>query len=225
MSYINKDLLFLNKKQKEFIESLKNKIKTKIPVKLLNHMTGTLNFSKKLSRIHLIDNIGKYPVSESNKNDINEVYHKLCIACILHDYGKIFNYEELVRIAQEEELGLSEFEIKCKPIIHSFVTPFLIFRDFDISDEIILNAVRSHTIGSTRMNIVDRILYISDKVEPSRDYGDSRRLRKLSLDNIDLGLLEVYKSNIMYVINNNNSLHPDTSNIWNYICGGLKNAT
>ena len=74
------------------------------------------------------------------------------------------------------------------------------------------------------MGGIARLLYISDKLERGRDYEGVENLRKISLENIDLCLLEVYKSNIIYVIMNNHALHPDTSKIWNYICGGLKNA-
>ncbi len=223
MSYINKDI-FLNRKQAEYIERLEGKIKSLMPVELYKHTTGTLEYSKKLARTHLKNNISRYPVDEKSYTGIGDLFNRLCLASVLHDYGKIFEYEKLVKIAEEEKLGLSGFEIGCRSIIHGFVAPFLISRDFGIVDEVIFRAVKSHTIGSLNMNIIDRILYIADKVEPSRDYANSAKLRKLSLEDIDLGLLEVYKSNIIYVINKNNTLHPDTSEIWNYICGGLKNA-
>ena len=223
MSYINKDL-FLDRKQSGFVEKLNGKIKSLMPAELYKHTSGTLEYSKELARRHLKDNLSKYPVNEKSYKGISDLFNRLCLASVLHDYGKIFEYEKLVKIAEEEKLGLSGFEIGCSSIIHSFVAPFLISRDFGIDDEIIFRAVRSHTIGSPDMNIIDRILYIADKVEPSRNYINSMQLRKLSLEDIDLGLLEVYKSNIIYIINKNNTLHPDTGVIWNYICGGLKNA-
>ena len=71
------------------------------------------------------------------------------------------------------------------------------------------------------MSLLDKILYISDKIGEDRNYEDIERYRKLSLQNINLCLLEVYKSNIIYVITKHNFLHPDTSKIWNYICGGF----
>jgi len=75
------------------------------------------------------------------------------------------------------------------------------------------------------MSGLDRILYISDKLEAGRNYKNIEYLRQLSINNPDLCLLEVYKSNIIYVISKNCALHPDTSRIWNYICGGYKNVT
>ncbi len=151
-------------------------------------------------------------------------YYKLCIAGLLHDYAKIYSDEQLTSIALEQKIRLSPFEIECKPILHGFVAPYLIKRDFGISDKEIDYCIMSHTIGSQNMSAIDRILYISDKLEGTRNYSGIDDLRKISLENLDLCLLEVYKSNIIYVIMRNRTLHPDTSKIWNNICGGLKNA-
>ena len=163
MNYTSEDL-YLNKKQEEYIGALKSKIKSLMPPELFTHITGTLEFSIKLAKIHLTCNLEKYPVPENDYTGINDLFNKLCMACILHDYGKIFEYQELVKIADEKNLGLSGFEIECRSIIHSFVAPYLLTRDFDIEDKVILKAVRTHTIGSVNMNIIDRILYIADKV-------------------------------------------------------------
>ena len=42
-----------------------------------------------------------------------------------------------------------------------------------IQDEIILGAVKAHTLGTVR-NDYDRILYIADKIEPTRGYDVSK---------------------------------------------------
>ena len=97
---------------------------------------------------------------------------------------------------------------------------FLVARDFGIKNKKILRSVKYHTIGSVNMSLEEKILFIADKVEKGRKYEKVERLRKLVLKDINLCLIEVYKNNIIYVINNNRLLHPDTSGIWNSICGG-----
>ncbi len=160
----------------------------------------------------------------SHAKTIPELCFNLASAALLHDYGKIFSFEELKAIAVKEKLSISDFELCCEPILHGFVAPFLLERDFKIKGRDILNSVRIHTIGSVKMSITDKILYIADKIEQTRNYEGVEKLRKLSLENINMCLLEVYKSNIIYIIKGNNVLHPDSAKIWNYIHGGLKNA-
>ena len=230
MNCINDTKVFLTDDQQEVIEELKSRTRSCLGEDLFKHSTGTLDHAIEIASIHLKNNIKKYSASGSDTGgsdtySINKLMFSLCCAAFLHDYGKIFKYSELVKIASEKNLGLSDFEISCKPIIHSYVCPYLLERDFGITDVLIHNAVRSHTIGSLNMNIIDRILYISDKIERSRDYEGIEDLRKLCLKDLDLGLLEVYKSNIMYVLGKNSLLHPDTGSIWNYICGGFKNVS
>jgi HD superfamily phosphohydrolase YqeK len=105
------------------------------------------------------------------------------------------------------------------------MAPFLLKRDFKIKERDVLNCTGMHTTCSLKMSIMDKILYIADKIEETRDYEGVEKLRHLSLEDINLCLLEVYKSNIIYVIKGNKVLHPDTAKIWNYIHGGLRHAT
>jgi predicted HD superfamily hydrolase involved in NAD metabolism len=159
------------------------------------------------------------------KKTIPELCFDLAAAAILHDYGKTFSIEELKDIAAKQKLRISDFELNCEPILHSFMAPFLIKRDFKIKERDVLNSAGMHTTGSLKMSTTDKILYIADKIEETRDYEGVEKLRHLSLEDINLCLLEVYKSNIIYVIKGNNVLHPDTAKIWNYIRGGLRHAT
>lgn len=218
MTYINnknKAAFCLNSQQGNFIEKLKKTIESKMPPDLYDHSISTLNYAGKLANIYLNKSTG------SGKPE--QLFYKLCVSCILHDYGKIFSPQDLVKIAEREKIRLSKFELACEPLLHGFLAPYLIKRDFGIKDPHIFNAVKYHTIGSCKMDIMDKILYISDKIEETRNYENIDYLRSLSGKNINLCLLEVYKSNIMYLITKNKFLHPDTSKIWNNILGGIKN--
>ena len=218
MTYINnknKTAFCLNNEQENFIEKLKNIVESKMPPDLYVHSISTLDYAGKLANIHLNKSTGL------EKPD--QLFYKLCISCILHDYGKIFLPLDLVITAEREKIKLNKFEFVCEPLLHGFLAPYLIKRDFGIRDPFILNAVKYHTTGSCKMNMVDKILYISDKIEEKRNYENVGYLRNLSGKNINLCLLEVYKSNIIYLITKNKFLHPDTNKIWNHILGGIKN--
>ncbi|MCD4670316.1 MAG: bis(5'-nucleosyl)-tetraphosphatase (symmetrical) YqeK [Actinomycetia bacterium] len=174
---------------------------------LFSHSINTLEFAVKMA--------GSY---EKNINLFD-----LCISSVVHDYGKTFDPEELIRLVKKHKLDISEFELGLKPLLHGLIGDFLIARDFGIKNTKIQRAVKYHTIGSVNMSPEEKILFIADKVEKGRKYEKAEELRRLALKNINLCLIEVYKNTIIYVINKNGLLHPDTSGIWNSICGGVIN--
>lgn len=204
MNFIKSDFS-LTGNQKKYLEDLAGKIKNIMPAPLYRHSINTLEFAGSIAKKYLSD----------------KEFFKLCIACILHDYGKIFDHEELLRIVKKEKLEVSEFELNCPPILHGFVGEYLVRKDFNISDRKILKAIRLHTIGYSNMDLLDKILFIADKTEKDRNYNGVEKLRNLAMENINLCLLEVYKNNIIYNIKEDKFLHPDTIKIWNNICGGI----
>lgn len=203
MNFINS--FTLTGKQKEYLKDLTEKIKSIMSSSLYQHSINTLEYASTIAQKYL--------------SDIE--FFDLGVACILHDYGKIFNYEELVKIAKENELEVGSFELNSPLLLHSFVGDYLVLRDFNVSSSKILKAIKFHAIGYCNMNLADKILFIADKVEKSRNYNGVKKLRDLALKNINLCLLEVYKNNIMYIIKRDRFLHPDTVKIWNNICGGV----
>lgn len=202
------DNLNLYDEQKKYIWFLVEKVKTLMPPELYYHTVGTLNYAKKLSNL--------YMSAEDKK-----AHYRLYVSCILHDYGRIFSHEELVKIAKDNHLKVKIFELNLPPILHGFVSDYLVSRDFGLRDKKILRAIKYHTIGYCNMSIEDKILFISDKIEETRNYDGIEELRKLSFGDINSCLVEVYKNTIIYVIKENKLLHPDTSKIWNNICGGV----
>jgi predicted HD superfamily hydrolase involved in NAD metabolism len=202
MDFINK--IDLDHDEMLYLNSITRRIKKIMDPLLFSHSINTLEFAVKLAR--------------SYEKDIN--LFDLCIASIVHDYGKIFDPEELIRLAKKHKLGISEFELGLKPLLHGLIGDFLIARDFGIKNIKVQRAVKYHTIGSCNMTLEEKILFIADKVEKGRKYEKAGELRKLALKDINLCLIEVYKNTIIYVINKNSLLHPDTSGIWNSICGG-----
>ncbi|MCL4386396.1 MAG: bis(5'-nucleosyl)-tetraphosphatase (symmetrical) YqeK [Actinobacteria bacterium] len=254
MDFINN--LKLTLEQKEYISKINDKIHKEFPSDLYDHTISTLLCCVKLANKYIlnddviinndesndsirlldsnilnnnINNNKNNNINNNNNNDDNndnEIYYKLCISAMLHDYGKIFSLEKLKEIAlkNKNELNATEEDLDIISILHGFAGAFIIRDEFNINDEEILNSVKYHTIGYCNMSILDKIIYISDKIEERRNYKEVFYLRELSLKNINLCLLEVYKNNIIYIIRNNKKIYSYTCKIWNNICelyGGL----
>jgi len=203
MDFINK--LSLTGEQKKYLNKLNRRIKNVMPEKLYKHSMNTLEFANDIAE----------------KTFSNLDLFGLSVACILHDYGKIFSYEELVEIVKKNKLKVSDFELNNPEMLHSFIGDYLVSRDFNIYEKKILKSIKFHTIGYCDMRTEDKILFISDKIEKGRIYKGVECLRESAFKNLNLCLLEIYKNTMIYIVKGNKLLHPDTSKIWNNICGGI----
>ena len=101
---------------------------------------------------------------------------KALIAGELHDCAKELPEDEQRRMAQERCGDLfTDFKL-----LHSPAGATMAKEKFGIEDEEILNAITYHTTGRGNMPDLDRIVYLADKVEPSRTYADLTEMRKVA---------------------------------------------
>ena len=202
MDFIND--LNIESSKKQYLNQLAGKIKKLMKYPLFAHSVNTLKFA--------------IQIAEKQKDELD--IYRLSAACLLHDYGKIFDRKQLEAVIREHHPEASSLELKLKSILHALAGDFLVSRDFNISDEKILRSIRYHTTGYCGMSTEDKILLIADKAEEGRIYDGASGIRELALKDINLCLIEVYKNTIIYVINKGKPLHPDTGRVWNSICGG-----
>lgn len=199
------------------VEKIRQKIKKSMDPVLYKHSMATLDSALHLYEKHFIKNTDKNKGSQKYARDT----YRLSVSALLHDYAKIFSYEELVDMALENRWDIDKFSLNCRPILHGIIGDFVAERDFGISDRKILDAIKYHSTGRKNMSIIEKIIYISDKIEKTREYEGVGVLRRLSEKDLDICLLEVYKRTVIYVLNKNQALHPQTCGIWNNICGGV----
>lgn len=104
------------------------------------------------------------------------VVNKALIAGELHDCAKELPEDEQRRLAQARCGDLfTDFKL-----LHSPAGATMAKERFGIEDEEILNAITYHTTGRGDMPTLDRIVYLADKIEPSRTYADLSDMRKVA---------------------------------------------
>lgn len=105
------------------------------------------------------------------------------IACIIHDLYRGKEIEELDRMI--DELGIDEKYKGNANLSHGKIAAEVAKRDIGITDTEIINAVAYHTTGRADMSLVEKIVFISDAIEPGRDYPGVEELRHIAPKNID----------------------------------------
>ena len=71
---------------------------------------------------------------------------------------------------------------------------------YDIDDEEVLGAIRWHTTGKPNMNLLEKIVYVADYIEPRRDKAPNlKEIRKLAFMDMDLALLKILEDTLGYL--------------------------
>ena len=71
---------------------------------------------------------------------------------------------------------------------------------YDIDDEEVLGAIRWHTTGKPNMNLLEKIVYVADYIEPRRDKAPNlKEIRKLAFMDLDLALLKILEDTLGYL--------------------------
>ncbi|MGI5911390.1 MAG: bis(5'-nucleosyl)-tetraphosphatase (symmetrical) YqeK [Syntrophomonadaceae bacterium] len=147
---------------------------------------------------------------------------KAYLTGILHDYAKGIPGAQLLDLAHANKLLVNEIDNLVPDLLHAPVGAFLLQFELFIDDEEILQAVRSHTLGSLNMSKLDQIIYLADMIEPGRDYPGLERLKCLAWRDLNQGMLFGLESTIKYCMDQHRILHPLTIQVRNHFLKKVK---
>jgi len=106
-------------------------------------------------------------------------------------------------------------------LAHGKIAAVVMERDFGITDEDVLNAVRYHTTGRVGMSVLEKVIYLADAIEPGREYPGVIELRALAYEGLDKACLLSMETTIEYVRGRGYFLDDDTVKARDYLIGGI----
>ena len=134
-------------------------------VRKIESCIGEKRMRHSLSVAHLAEKI-----IEANK--LNSLKGKGYIAGAIHDLAKYLSHEEGIKAAKSEFPDVDFSQIP-DFAIHQYAGVALAREMFGINDRDILEAVSCHCLAKKEMTPLSKILYCSDKIEPTRGYDSS----------------------------------------------------
>ena len=151
---------------------------------------------------------------------LSEIYNcdiKKCItAGLLHDYAKNKTYEEIIDECKRLNMNLTDEDIEAKGVVHGFLSAKLSKNKFGIEDDV-YDAIYYHTCGRENMPMLNKIIYISDFIEPLRPFSDRvEHIRKLAYCDIDYSIILACEMTINHLKNTNSFIHSNSIKTLNY---------
>ena len=108
-------------------------------------------------------------------------------AGILHDITKALDGPLQLTLCNGYGIVLDEFSTQNPKTLHALTGSLVAARIFG-ENEAVVDAIRWHTTGKANMNLLQKIIYVADYMEPNRDFPGVEKLRELAFTDIDAAL-------------------------------------
>ncbi|MCF6515142.1 HD domain-containing protein [Lactobacillus sp. S2-2] len=138
------------------------------------------------------------------------------LAGLVHDYAKQMSDDKFKQYIREYRLDENLLNYG-NEIWHGYVGYLIIQQELGINDSRILNAVRYHTIGSSHMEKLSKIIFMADYIEPNRNFPGVENARKITNSSLDEGVIFQIKNTMIYLVENGNKIYPRALDAYNRI--------
>lgn len=108
-------------------------------------------------------------------------------AALLHDVTKALDGPLQLTLCKEYGTILDTFSSQNPKTLHALTGSLVAERIFGENDAVV-SAIRCHTTGKADMNLLEKIIYVADYMEPNRDFPGVEQLRSLAYTDITVAL-------------------------------------
>lgn len=122
------------------------------------------------------------------------------VAGLLHDCAKCFSDTKKFSLCKSYGIELSKEEHANPALIHAKLGAAVAKKEYNINDTDILNSICYHTTGRENMSILEKIIYISDYIEPGRqELPRIAEIRRAAFIDIDSAMAMVTEDSLNYL--------------------------
>ncbi|MFW6315626.1 MAG: bis(5'-nucleosyl)-tetraphosphatase (symmetrical) YqeK [Cyanobacteriota bacterium] len=164
-----------------------------VPPARIEHIVGVEKMSKELAITHNAD------------------AEKAQTAGLMHDLAKYFPADQLLAMAKEKGIEVDEICVVRPHLLHADVSAMVAEETFQVKDQEILSAIAQHTLGNARMSPLSSIIFVADKLEPTRgETEELNTMREVARENLYRGVYQVCDVAIKKLIQKGRPIHPRT---------------
>ena len=198
-TYIDEHQLYQKDASMNCINSLQKKMAKELKPERFEHTLGVMYTAGNMAFAH------GFPVK------------KAMLAGLLHDCAKCMSDEKRLEICNKHDIPITEIEYRHPHLLHGKVGAYLAKHKYEIDDIQIQHAIAVHTTGCPHMNLLDKIIYISDYIEPHRDKAPHlEEIRHMAYTDIDRCLFMILEDSVAYLSSMPQDMDPLTLETYNY---------
>ena len=132
------------------------------------------------------------------------------LAAWLHDCARVYPTGTLIEECEKRDIPVTALDRQSPILLHAPLGVYLAKHVYGVENNAVLDAIAYHTVGREEMTTLERIVYLADMIEPSRDYDGVELLRKLAEEDLTRAMVAAFDQSIAHVIRCGGLLHPST---------------
>jgi nicotinate-nucleotide adenylyltransferase len=113
---------------------------------------------------------------------------KARMAGILHDITKKQTLDNQLQLCDKYGIVPSELERSSEKLLHAKTGAMFAYNEFGVSEDV-RDAIYWHTTAKADMTLLEKIIYIADYIEPTREIERVDELRRLAYEDIDAAIV------------------------------------
>ncbi len=127
-----------------------------------------------------------------------------------HDIARALSRRELLARARGFGLEVSPVEEEAPILLHGPVGAEILRQEYGIDDPEVLAAARFHSTGRAGMSLLEKVIFVADKIEPGKVRAKPAlaRVRELADQDLDAAILEYLDQMLVVASEENWPLHP-----------------
>lgn len=184
-------------------DSLLALLATKLSAKRLQHVLGVEETAKSLAKHYGVDEV------------------QAGLAGLLHDYAKEEPSQRFLEIIDQYQLD-PDLKVWGNNVWHGLLGTYIIKDELGLTDTAILQAIAGHTVGSSEMTALDKIVYLADYIEPNRVFPGVDRARELAYQSLDEAVAYATARTISHLVAKGLPIYPQTLDTYNRYIAYLK---
>lgn len=143
--------------------------------------------------------------------------HSTRLAGLLHDCAKCIPNSEKIEMCKKKNIPVTDFELEHPVLLHAKLGAYVAKKEYDVTDQSVLDAITWHTTGRPGMTLLEKIVFISDYIEPNRDKQPNlTAIRKMAYQDIDECMYMILRDTIEYLSENPKSMDQTTAKAYEY---------
>lgn len=169
-------------------------------------------FDMKKSRAEHIYRTTKAAILLAKLNNVST--DKAIKAALYHDIGKYVSREKLENLGIAWTNEIEELPESCR---HQLTGEAIANKCFGETDSDVLAAIATHTTGAKNMSALQKVIFAADYIEEGRDFDGLDKIRELTYDNLDEGVIAILKNTIAYLEASGQEIAPVTREACEYM--------